>query len=79
MTDQQNTDWQPIDTAPKDGTPVDLWHKCGARMTETWWIAEDNCWSCLLGDDAFTHWQPITCPPQPVAEPVETNETEVDA
>lgn len=51
--------WLPIDTAPHDGTPVDLWHKSGMRITECWWDAEDECWSCAMGESEFTHWMPI--------------------
>lgn len=54
-------DWQPIETAPRDGTPVDLWHKGGFRLCDEWWT-DDNCWTCLFGDDQFTHWKPITGP-----------------
>lgn len=60
-------DWQPIATAPRDGTPVDLWHKDGFRVTDEWWLGEsspepENCWTCLLDDSYFTHWKPITEP-----------------
>lgn len=51
--------WQPIETALRDGTPVDLWHKSGVRMTEIWWDdsdPEEPIWSCLMSDDEFTHW-----------------------
>ena len=54
-------DWHPIETAPRDGTPVDLWHKCGTRFIEQWWT-DDNCWTCLFGDDEFTHWKKVTMP-----------------
>lgn len=55
--------WQPISTAPRNGTPVDLWHKRGFRETDTWWDAEDKCWSCVRRDDEFTHWMLVTPPP----------------
>lgn len=51
--------WQPITTAPRDGTPVDLWHVRGFRIVETWWDAEDECWSCVMEDSDFTHWVPM--------------------
>jgi len=58
-------DWQPIATAPRDGTVIDLWHKDGFRMTDNWWNFEEDgegFWTCLLADDYFTHWKPITDP-----------------
>ena len=56
------SEWKPIETAPRDGTPVDLWHKLGFRVVETWW--DDDCWSCVMDDDDFTHWMPIPDPPE---------------
>ena len=54
--------WQPIKTAPRDGTIVDLWHKSFGRITDTWW---DDCWvSTLSGDDEISHWIPAPGPPQ---------------
>ena len=53
--------WRTLDTVPRDGTPVDLWHKNGFRLTEVWWA--DDCWSCVMDDNSFTHWMPI--PPAP--------------
>lgn len=61
--------WQPIGTAPKDGTVVDLWHKNGFRITDQWWLDdEEECWTCLFSDEEFTHWAPIFTPPPPVRE-----------
>lgn len=57
-------EWQPIGTAPRDGTPVDLWHKAGFRQTETWWDADDECWSSANDDSDFTHWMPLPPPPK---------------
>jgi len=53
--------WQPLETAPRDGTLVDLWHKNGFRVTEVWWA--DDVWSCVMDDDSFTHWMPIAAAP----------------
>jgi hypothetical protein len=53
--------WNSIETAPRDGTPVDLWHKGGFRMIDCWWT-DDDCWSCALNDDDFTHWMLPTSP-----------------
>lgn len=58
-------DWQPIATVPRDGTPVDLWHKEGFRVTDEWWDSTpgDECWAGqLFPDTDFTHWKPITEP-----------------
>lgn len=56
--------WESIETAPRDGRPVDLWHVMGFRMTETWWDETDKCWSCAMVDTDFTHWMPIPAPPE---------------
>ena len=52
-------EWQPIETAPKDGTPVDMWHKNGFRLPETWWMPTYECWAGAFDDSDFTHWMPI--------------------
>jgi hypothetical protein len=57
------SEWQPLSTAPRDGTPVDLWHKKGFRITETWWDKADAIWSCVMSDVDFTHWMPLPKPP----------------
>ena len=56
--------WQPIETAPKDGTIVDLLHKDGFRLIDQWWDDEDQSWAAALfrGDD-ITHWMPLPEPP----------------
>ena len=46
--------WKPIETAPRDGTIVDLFHKVAGRLVDSWW---DDCWvTTLEGDEAYTHW-----------------------
>ncbi|MGL4649948.1 MAG: hypothetical protein ACRC1H_11110 [Caldilineaceae bacterium] len=60
-----HTEWQPIATAPRDGTPVDLWHRQGFRIAEQWWDAEDQVWvSDTRSDEDFTHWMPPPAPPK---------------
>ena len=69
--------WKPIKTAPKDGTPVDLWavseHKEGTRFPNCAWkrarmhtTDPAESWQGLprnpLGWKA-THWMPIPAPP----------------
>ena len=55
--------WKPIKTAPRDGTPVDLWHKEGFRCTDVWWDSEDECWTNLMSDSHYSHWSPVPPPP----------------
>ena len=55
-------DWKSINTAPRDGSVVDLWHRDDFAIYETWW--DDDCWvSMLLGDEYFTHWKSSTVGP----------------
>lgn len=74
--------WQPIETAPKDGTKVDLWgvnmlswDKHGERIVNVGWGAvvcwfgvEREDWRHGRGEDFKpTHWMPI--PPAPTPDP----------
>lgn len=82
MLDEFDGGWLPIDTAPQDGTDVDLW--AGVRWPDSWWgdgIDDDGAhrpgWntSCgglgnqgfMLPGDAATHWRPR--PPPPTGQP----------
>lgn len=74
------SEWQPIDTAPKDGTKVDLWLHIYAsprsfgmeddfRVTDAWW--QDGKWVHRYRDkdaeifsDYITHWMPLPEPPK---------------
>ena len=60
MKATHNSGWLDIETAPKDGTLVDLWHEDYGRMTDTWW---DGCWVVTGTIDGFTHWMKIPEPP----------------
>lgn len=57
-------DWQPIDTAPRDGTQLLLWFDDGGPANVCWW---DPTLSWTDGeyrwpDEAFTHWTAIEAP-----------------
>jgi hypothetical protein len=61
-------DWQPIETAPKDGTRVLLYwpHWCEEAITGKWskrnqWESTVVCADC--GPDP-THWMPLPAPPK---------------
>jgi hypothetical protein len=68
-------EWQPIETAPKDGTPILLWHddRDGFLPVVALWHAEEwrvasqfggycpgRCSEVLLA----THWMALPEPPQ---------------
>lgn len=63
--------WQPIETAPRDGTLMDLW--AGERIANCAWNTPSNCWAERIGAgfggrhwavvNDPTHWMPL--PPAP--------------
>ena len=71
-------EWQPIETAPKDGTQIDLWSSKGFRVCDVVWDTisysldgEDDVdgWTDAGGHGSiekagpFTHWMPIPSAP----------------
>lgn len=62
--------WQPIETAPKDGSSVLVYEGFEPIVTEGWWDAEDEMWR-PSGSRNYpfwhqpTHWQPLPDPPEP--------------
>ena len=62
--------WQPIETAPKDGTQIDVW--CpdaddGYRVADAW-VDHAGNWRCCFDNNVRwarqpTHWQPLPVPP----------------
>jgi hypothetical protein len=71
------TRWRTIDTAPKDGTPIDLWAKwwhahtdtfLGRRVPDCKWAERSGHarWtsdSPIPSNSRFTHWTPTPDPP----------------
>lgn len=66
------SEWQPIETAPKDGTVVDIWaygHRlpdvqfCGDDTTPGWYFVYDYSELAAFDGDA-THWMPLPDPPE---------------
>jgi hypothetical protein len=68
-------EWQPIETAPKDGTPVLIHVPTGQRpVYEAEWhrpwesAPEDKCWwqtrSGMVLPEHATHWMPLPEPPR---------------
>lgn len=69
--------WQPIETAPKDGTSI-LVAAPGGVVTEASWSSRDNGWFDAYGlrEDPWegnklhpTHWMPLPEPPPALAAP----------
>lgn len=57
------SEWQPIETAPKDGTEVLTFRKAGLQAVafdtgELGWLCSDGMY--LLD---VTHWMPLPAPP----------------
>lgn len=71
--------WKPIESAPRDGSRVDLWVSYGDgegdRVPDCWW--QDGGWAfdwhhdrgsiamSLGWAEAPTHWMPLPTPPEP--------------
>jgi hypothetical protein len=63
-----SSEWQKIETAPKDGTAILVTD--GLICTVVFWDDESDIYSWQLSDsevhynkDAFTHWMPLPHPP----------------
>ena len=74
-TSPRHSTWQPIETAPKDGTRVLLWN--GYRRAIGWYSHYEDSSSgwhrqTLIGEPLGlrdiapeTHWMPLPGPPEP--------------
>lgn len=64
------SDWQSIDSAPKDGTFVLLHNPDWPNDVEGFWHRPSNAWSAnvrirdienrIIGPEPPTHWKPLT-------------------
>lgn len=67
------SDWQPISTAPKDGTVIQLWPNMNWRNPAVFvgrWHSELEMWEDLSDDNmvcGMTHWMPLPEPPKEVS------------
>jgi hypothetical protein len=72
--------WRPIETAPRDGTTLDLWayfpeHDKARRIADAFWNTEENAWQ-LGGFNSkqfsypptISHWMPLPAAPPPPSE-----------
>ena len=64
----RRADWRPIETAPKDGTPILIAR--GGEVDGALWNPETDRWDTIgpsnigLVPDWPTHWQPLPEPPE---------------
>jgi hypothetical protein len=70
------TGWRTIESAPRDGTRVDLWDRSGHRWTDAHWgvhywrhgmPAGEPSWGRGTIDGPApdpTHWMPLPAPPE---------------
>lgn len=66
--------WQPIETAPKDGTEILVWGKSGSWGPSYYVALWDGAWKAMIGgwqvyDDSQieedpTHWTLLPDPPR---------------
>lgn len=64
------TEWQPIETAPKDGTGILAWDSYDDH-TVVFWSEKARAWVlnvpgsyCADRTHTFTHWMPLPSSPQ---------------
>jgi len=68
LAERNKYQWQSIDTAPKDGTIIDLCTTSGVVCLNEWWIEDDGeaFWSCDFDDKFLSHWRPAMPLPSPL-------------
>lgn len=62
-------EWQPIETAPKDGDTRVLLGRIGyaEQMAVAWWSNRLDGWVTVIGGHTFSeasHWMPLPQPPK---------------
>jgi hypothetical protein len=61
--------WQPISTAPRDGTRVLCYapsaeDRAAVMRNDYWWMQERG-WASMRPGQPYTHWQPLPAAPAP--------------
>ena len=59
------SEWQPIETAPKDGTMILAFGKQEIYLifwVKGYWINRE--YDYLVPNDTYTHWMPLPNPPE---------------
>lgn len=64
--DTRSDDWQPIETAPKDGTKVMVWRPdCDFHHPHAAFdVYENEAWHRSRPSAQPTYWKPLPAPPQ---------------
>jgi hypothetical protein len=60
---EANGGWQPIETAPKNGTFIWVYDPNSEWQCEAWWDDRFNGWQCPHEGVAPSHWRPIPAAP----------------
>lgn len=64
--------WQPIETAPRDGTRVLLFAPAtkdrAAVVRNDYWWSQERAWAHMRPDHSYTHWRPLPAPPRDVRD-----------
>jgi len=69
-------EWQPLETAPRDGSKVDVWTENGLRYIDVFWyrgpafpdgafVYHDSYLRDYIDVDDATHWMRPPAPPPP--------------
>ena len=60
--------WHPIATAPKDGSDILTYVKCGGISVRFWDCGDDDemAWQPRIRGVFPTHWMPLPSPPEEI-------------
>lgn len=63
---RKKLEWQPIETAPKDGSPILLYSSDDGCHQGYWFEGSDDTGWCTDGlfSNGWTHWMPLPEPPK---------------
>lgn len=66
LTAYEAMQWQPIETAPRDGTEVLIWNGTNCDVAHAAWFNDDGSPNWFNNDTTVepTHWMPLSTPPQ---------------